>query len=131
MTAKGIELNNPFDIEQDGITWQGMVVPSSDKVFCQFTTPVMGIRAGFIDLKSAISEGHNTITKIVTRFAPPSENNTIAYIADVAKWSGIDKDAVLQLSDIKAVGVAMMKQEVGTLPYSDGTINEALALAGL
>ncbi len=130
MTAKGILLNNPFDIEEQGIPWFGLVKPSSDATFCQFQTPIMGIRAGFVDLKTAISKGHNTIRLIVTRFAPPNENDTIKYIANVAAWSGIDKDEVLQLSNIKAVGLAMMHQEVGQFPYDEPTINRALYLAG-
>jgi len=35
------------------------------------------------------AKGCNTIEKIVTRWAPPNENNTVGYIANVEKWSGV------------------------------------------
>jgi len=41
----------------------------------------------------------NTIEKIVTRWAPPNENNTAGYIANVEKWSGVSRKKTLRLAD--------------------------------
>lgn len=130
MTAKGIKLNNVFDIEKSNIQWQGLV-EGTDSVFCTFSSPVYGLRAGFIDLKTKINEKIDTITKIITKFAPPNENDTVAYIAAVSKRTGIGRDKELFQKDIKAVGLAIIYQEIGSCPYDDETINQALAMAGL
>ena len=119
MSAKGIKLNNPFDIELSNIPWQGLVTPGSDPVFCEFVDAVHGLRAGFIDLKVKINEKLDTISKIITKFAPPSENDTESYIANVSAMTGIDKDAQLTQTNIQAVGLAIIHQEVGSCPYTD------------
>ncbi len=131
MTAKGVTLNNPFDIEKSKIQWRGLVTPGSDLIFCEFIDAVHGLRAGFIDLKTKINEKIDTISKIVYKFAPPSENNTVQYIANVAAMTGIGKDQELFQKDIKAVGLAIIHQEIGYCPYSDDEINQALISAGL
>jgi len=41
----------------------------------------------------------NTVEKIVSHWAPPSENNTEKYITNVEKWSGIPRSMELSLSD--------------------------------
>ena len=64
MTARGINLNNPFDIEKSSIQWQGLVYPGRDLVFCEFIDGMHGLRAGFIDLKTKINEKIDTIAKI-------------------------------------------------------------------
>jgi len=129
--TRGYFLNNPFNIEQSNIQWQGMVQPSSDPVFCQFSTPLYGLRAGFIDLKSQLNGRFDTITKLITKYAPPSENNTAAYITAVSTDTGIDPNATLQYADLKAVGLAIIKHEQGCMIYADDIISQALALAGL
>ena len=49
MTTRGLSLMNPCNImHSDAFTWSGEVVPSTDPDgrLCQFTSFVMGIRAG-------------------------------------------------------------------------------------
>ena len=58
-----------------------------------------GYRAAFVILHTYLTEGCNTIEKIINRWAPPSENNTEKYIANVEKWSGVPKDKVLTASN--------------------------------
>ena len=60
-----------------------------------------------------------TIRDIITRWAPPNENNTQAYIENVSRLTGIDPDDPLgSPSDTPArwmmVGTAMAIQENGT-----------------
>lgn len=40
-----------------------------------------------------------TISDIVSTWAPPSENDTGKYIADISKWMGVDPKAVLNLNN--------------------------------
>lgn len=68
--------------------------------FQQYKTPEEGIKA--VDDQLRIygeKHGINTIRKAITRWAPPSENDTEAYIKDVATRSGIDPDAEIDFSN--------------------------------
>lgn len=95
---RGIRNNNPLNIRV-GNSWRGEVECPTDKDFEQFKEMRFGIRAGFILLKRYIERYHlTTITDIISRWAPPSENKTAAYIANVSKLSGI---GVLEELDFK------------------------------
>lgn len=81
---RGIRNNNPLNI-RIGNKWFGEVDNPTDKEFEQFTSMVYGLRAAFILLRRYIKRyGLNTITAIVSRWAPSSENDTWAYIKVVA-----------------------------------------------
>ena len=58
-----------------------------------------GYRAAFVTLATYNARGWNTIEKIISRWAPPNENDTQAYSANVVKWSGVPKDKVLTAAD--------------------------------
>lgn len=132
--TRGEKLNNPFDIEKSAIKWQGKIEPSSDATFEQFQTRVLGLRAGFLDLKNQPKEGLDTIRKIITKFAPPSENNTEGYIKSICDKLQINPDDIVDLDDyttLKALGLAVLMNEDGEVIYSDAEINQALSLAGV
>ena len=104
MEPRGIRNNNPLNIRK-GNNWKGERHPQTDKSFEEFVTMQMGIRAGFIILRNYITgyggrmNPHNTIEKIVRRWAPPSENATQKYIDFVAKDSGIEARAIVNYKD--------------------------------
>ena len=102
--TRGLKNNNPGNIVLDGRVWLGEVVPSSDKRFKQFKTRAYGYRAIFVNLAAYIRNGHNTIEKIITRWAPAFENNTASYIAHIAAMAGIPKNRVISTSDHVGVG---------------------------
>ena len=54
-----------------------------------------GYRAAFVILATYLSRGDNTIEKIISRWAPPSENKTQTYISTVVKYSGVTADEIL------------------------------------
>lgn len=96
---RGIRNNNPLNI-RIGNKWLGEVAFPTDNQFEQFTMMEYGVRAGFLLIKRYIERYHlNTIELIVSRWAPPSENKTIAYIASVEKLSGIPADKELRFYD--------------------------------
>ena len=55
----------------------------------------MGMRALCKLLNNYIKNGYNTIQKIISRYAPSSENNTAAYIATVSQMVSIPADRIL------------------------------------
>jgi len=98
MTPRGIRNNNPLNIRHNAGVFKGEI-NGKDKTFKTFSTIPYGYRAAFVILHTYLTKDCNTIEKIITRWAPPSENNTQAYIAKVEKWSGIPKDKVLTAAD--------------------------------
>ena len=101
--VRGIRNNNPANIMR-GSAWKGLVpflVDASnnqkyyDKRFCQFSEMVFGVRALLVLLRTYHYKYKlNTISKVLHRFSPLSENNTYAYIANVCKWMTEDYNIV-------------------------------------
>ena len=89
------EINrNPLNIRYTPSNqWKGQA--SQNKGFCVFKSNSYGIRAGFIILTNYIKNGINTIRDIVSRWAPPCENNTSAYVDFVSSETLIAPDAIL------------------------------------
>jgi hypothetical protein len=134
--TRGLRDNNPGNIEYSSAAsqqWQGLANPPSDGVFAVFTSPTYGIRAMAITLDNySTSYGLNTVTDIITRWAPPSENDTASYIAAVSGAMGVNPTAPLDLTDpgtMAALIAAIITQENGLNPYSDATIQQGIALA--
>ncbi|MDH6309399.1 hypothetical protein M2451_002715 [Dysgonomonas sp. PFB1-18] len=99
--SRGLRNNNPLNIRINSDKFQGEIIPSRDKAFKQFESMAYGYRAAFVTLGTYLSKyGRNTIRKIITAWAPPEDNNdTIAYINAVSKYSGISPDHVLTAQD--------------------------------
>lgn len=75
---------NPLNIRK-GDNWQGLAAEQTDKEFCVFSRPSFGFRAACKILQKYERRGIVTIAGIISRWAPPSENDTNAYIAAVCK----------------------------------------------
>ena len=117
MLPRGIRNNNPLNIRV-GNKWKGEVENPTDQDFEQFTCMHYGLRAGFILLRRYIERYHlNTITEIISRWAPSTENNTRAYINRVSERVGISALEKISFNDRKtmvALVDAMVLQECGT-----------------
>ncbi|GHT64545.1 hypothetical protein FACS189451_12180 [Bacteroidia bacterium] len=115
-TSRGLRNNNPLNIRHNADKFQGEVVPSSDKSFKQFKSASWGYRAAFVTLATYLDRGKKTIEKIITTWAPPSENNTAGYIEKVERWSGLKRDKPLTADsgeDYVKIVIAMSKVENG------------------
>lgn len=73
--------------------WQGQT--GVNRGFCVFKSEAYGFRAAYRLLTNYIKHGFNTIEKIITRWAPPSENDTDFYIKFVCQETIIDRDQIL------------------------------------
>ena len=94
MKARGLRNNNPLNIRHNADIFQGET-KGNDTSFKTFETMPYGYRAAFVTLATYLSRGCNTIEKIISRWAPPNENDTEKYIANVEKWSGVPRSKVL------------------------------------
>ena len=93
MTTRGLRNNNPGNIRINGDKFQGEVIPSKDKSFKQFESMAYGYRAIFKILGNYQRNYKlDTIRKMISRWAPESENNTLAYVMTVSSRSGISPD---------------------------------------
>jgi len=113
--SRGLRNNNPLNIRHNSQKYLGEV-PGTDRSFKSFRDMAYGYRAAFVTLGTYLTTGRNTIVKIISSWAPASENNTQAYIAAVEKGSGISRNRVLTLKDGKdiiAIVAAMAKVENG------------------
>lgn len=116
--SRGIDNCNPGNIRLSKVFYRGEVQPSQDAAFKQFISMEWGYRAMFVLLDTyARRYGLNTIRGMISRYAPPSENNTEAYIAAICEWTGIAADEVLDTRsrrDMVPIVVAMSRIENGT-----------------
>ena len=116
---RGYRNNNPLNIRNSSEKWAGEIRPSQDTAFKQFKSMGYGFRAALKLLRNYIGKGYNTITKIINRWAPPSENNTGSYIKNVSTRSGIPADEVISRDDrekLIAIAYAMAISENGQAP---------------
>lgn len=78
--SRGIRNNNPGNIRHKD-AWDGMADIQGDDSFVTFISPVWGIRA-MIKVLLTYSRKYklDTVRGIISRWAPPSENDTDEYI---------------------------------------------------
>lgn len=130
---RGIRNNNPGNIRH-GENWQGLNPNGRniDSAFCVFESPVFGIRAlakVLINYKKI--HGLNTVRQIVSRYAPPNENQTTAYIQTVTKQLEVYPDTKIDIEERGVLTVfikAVIRMENGIQPYSDEVIQEGIDL---
>lgn len=121
--TRGYKNNNPLNMRHDKDKWQGEIVPSRDPAFKQFETMAWGYRAAFKLLHNYQKyHGCRLLSDFISRWAPPVENNTTAYIRTVAKRSGLeDVSAVDTLNgdQMQKIVAAMSSVENGVEPDLD------------
>jgi hypothetical protein len=129
--TRGERNNNPGNLVK-GENWQGMAAEQPDPRFITFQTPEYGIRALAKLLQNYGSKGYNTIAKIVTRYAPSSENDTMSYINSVALQMNVNPAAVLDLNDITTLASltnAIISHENGRNIYlASGQMDGGIAM---
>lgn len=93
MISRGYRNCNPGNIRINGDKFQGEVIPSRDKAFKQFESMAYGYRAIFKILRNYQRNYKlDTIRKMISRWAPENENNTLSYVMTVSSRSGISPD---------------------------------------
>lgn len=119
--------NNPGNLKDFGIKWQGAVVPGPDKPWAHFIRMKWGIRAMLKDLQNDYRvDGMRTLRKLITVYAPSSENNTALYVSQVSGWTGINADAIFAdtYANWKKIAIAMARKETGKADAITGPMFE-------
>lgn len=126
--TRGYRNNNPLNMRHDNDKWQGEVVPSQDGAFKQFETMAWGYRAAFKLLHNyQKNNGCRILSDFINRWAPPSENNTSAYVSTVAKRAGLS-----DVSEIDTLKGDTMRAVVSAMSYVENGVeaDEADVAAG-
>lgn len=129
--TRGERNNNPGNIDRNNIMWQGMAQDQSrDSRFVVFEDANSGIRAlAKVLLSYYRKHALNTVHKIIDRWAPPSENNTGAYVNHVASVLGVGIDAQIDVEDSTTLEVlvqAIIEHENGRCKYDAAVISQAV-----
>lgn len=144
--SRGWRNNNPLNIRR-GEPWTGLAAKQADREFCQFLTMSFGYRAAVKVMKSYArlfaQQGRPwTVENIISRWAPPQENDTTRYLARVLVLMGRTTADDVRLAPIytrpglqqlATMVAAMTCVECGCPPSAVpmGSLNTGFVLAGL
>ena len=140
--SRGLRNNNPGNIKDFGIPWRGMQAledrtpeQMSEDTFVVFRAAWWGIRAlAILLLNYQRKHGLNTVTDVLGRYAPPSDNNpTSEYALFVAEAMDVLPREVIDLNRyevMEAMIRAIIRFENGNCPYNC-EIQTGLDLAGI
>ena len=132
MTPRGIRNNNCLNIRRSADKWEGLSSEQTDDSFCQFVSAEWGIRAAYRILYNYNMKYHcKTIGQMISRWAPPSENDTVTYLRFVCNVCKCDPDAIVDVNNADFMCKmikAMCKMENGSCPYSDPLIKKGISL---
>ena len=107
---RGLRNNNPLNIRRSADRWVGARKEQTDKTFVQFESMAYGYRAAWKVLQSyyerfRVQGRAFTVRNIISRWAPPTENDTEAYIRCVLTLSGIGgKEHLLPPENVAGYG---------------------------
>jgi hypothetical protein len=126
---RGIRNNNPGNLESSELfRWQGQ--SGSDGRFAVFSSPEHGIRALGMNLLAYHRRGLDTINKIISRWAPPTDNNdTASYVSKVSQALGVSPHSKLDIQSpaiLSALSKAIIQHENGVNPFDDKTLSSGI-----
>ena len=131
MVTRGERNNNPGNIDK-GQGFKGEV-EGDDERFATFSTPVMGIRAiAALLLIYYNKHGLNTVAGLINRWAPPVENQTSAYVTDVANRVGVLPGDAIEVDDpdtLEKLVTGIIWHENGECIYTQQQIEDGVDAA--
>ncbi|MTI72221.1 MAG: structural protein P5 [Stenotrophomonas sp.] len=136
-TPRGVRNNNPGNIDRTAVVWQGEdrspEAVKREPRFCVFMTPQAGFRALAKTLLTYQGRhGLRTVKEIINRWAPPSENNTSAYVAQVAREVGVGGSEIIGLNrqvTLQRLVTAIARHENGGLFWDEAVIEAGVRQA--
>lgn len=129
---RAVRNNNPGNIDK-GQPWQGLMPPAqmnpaqaAEIRFCVFLSPQWGFRAmAEIFHTYADQHGVTTLRGAISRWAPPTENNTAAYLSQVCNLLSWQPDAPFPFHDqahCAALLQAVSTHEVGVWAFQESDL---------
>lgn len=102
----GAPISNPGNLRPTG----------ASTGFAKFSTPEEGLAAMDQNLRAYAGKGINTVAAAISRWAPPTENDTASYIKDVSTRLGVNPNQPIDLNNPlvrHAMTTAIMLHEQG------------------
>lgn len=135
MSVRSVRNNNPGNIRTGGDQWNGSV--GDDGAFVTFESPEMGARAMARTLNSyQTRHGLTTVDQMISRWAPPNENDTRAYTRFVAERMGVSPHQTIDLqanpelqTRMMSAMIAMEGGAAASAHFNDDVIRSGVALA--
>ena len=129
---RGLINNNPGNIRFDSKTdWVGGIGQKGG--FVDFESPEAGIRAMAVNLLTYSEQRNlNTVQGIISRWAPPNENNTKGYVQKVATALGVNPTDQINLRDpavMQQMVTSIIQIENGKQPYAPDVIQSGINAA--
>ena len=112
---RSVRNNNPGNLKASPYTQKLPGFTGVDSGgFAVFDSTQSGAAAQGALLGTYIDRGINTVSKIINRWAPPSDNNdTSSYVAQVAKALNVNPNDTISKAAIPALQAAIARQEGG------------------
>ncbi|EMN4129907.1 MULTISPECIES: structural protein [Providencia] len=133
--SRGVRNNNPGNINyNEAHYWKGQLPHDSsiEDKFCRFESPEYGVRALFALLRTYQRRySLQTVSQLITRWAPPDENNTDDYIHYVAQSLNVSPDTFINLENKTILinfSTSIIKYENNSQPYDELIFEKAWGL---
>ena len=110
---RGIRNNNPGNIRYSPFAQRQGATGQDAQGFAVFSNMATGEEAEVSLLGNYLQNKHDTIRKIISRYAPASENDTTAYIGAVSRQTGLTPDEKLTAANLGALSQAIFAHENG------------------
>ena len=122
--TKGLRNHNPGNLRYvASIPWNGQVGDDGTG-YAVFDSDENGVRALGHQLMTYAGRGLNTVYAIISTYAPSNENDTQAYMTDVAQRLGVSAvDPIDVYSRLAELAAAIIQHENGAQPFSDAELN--------
>ena len=126
--------NNPLNIRVSGTAWKGKLAQrpaGTDARFEVFSTWVLGLRAGMVNMRTWYGRGKVTLRLLLNTWAPPSDgNDTNIYVDFVSKSSGIGPDSpfIWNKETIRKIIKPMAQMEAGKPTVVDSDFDTAWSM---
>jgi hypothetical protein len=133
LSPRGFRNLNPGNIRK-GNDWQGLAPHGLDPEFDVFTTAEYGFRALVrVLLNYRRKHGLRSVRQIISRWAPPNENDTEGYIKFVAASVGVSPDHELTFDrhQLFLLAKAIARKENGRRPDGSEWFTDAQILGGV
>lgn len=126
-STNGFAINNPLNIRYlTTNAFNGQI--ANHNGYGQYDTLSNGVRAAGKQLTSYYNGGQTTVAQIVNKWAPSTENDSGAYISDVAQRMGVDSNEPLSWpGDEVALIQAMAYHENGYNNMTDADVQTYIA----
>lgn len=142
---RGVRNNNPGNIDYNPRNkWDGQLGLETGVAkprFARFSHAKYGIRAlaklilnyrNKAGVEGVGKPGIDTPYEFINRWAPSTENNTMAYAQAIAKRLGVGVRETIDVAHpltLKQIVVGIIVHENGRNPYEDATVDEGISLA--